>query len=186
MVVLGRQHTSHSQSQLDKELKEKWANLPNKLHINNTIWCYHHVQSSKLIGSWGRRSMAVAGEVTWHGWAHPYSWSITIVSLRSKKVRKDPQKWVETELLRHVPRRQVSARARRMPVLFPPGTKYLWGLLRKYVELSPSTPPFLIPQERSDTDSESTPNPADTLSTRAYSVSPLKVIRVTWVSRMIL
>ncbi len=39
----------------------------------------------KLIGSWGRRSMAVAGEVTRHGRAHPYSWSITIVSLRSKK-----------------------------------------------------------------------------------------------------
>ncbi len=29
--------------------------------------------------------MAVAGEVTWHGRAHPYSWSITIVSLRSKE-----------------------------------------------------------------------------------------------------
>jgi hypothetical protein len=39
----------------------------------------------KLIWSWGRRSMAVAGEVTWHGRAHPYSWSITIVSLRSKE-----------------------------------------------------------------------------------------------------
>jgi hypothetical protein len=39
----------------------------------------------KLIWSWGRRSMAVAGEVTRHGQAHPYSWLITIVSLRSKK-----------------------------------------------------------------------------------------------------
>jgi hypothetical protein len=29
--------------------------------------------------------MAVAGEVTQHGQAHPYSWSITIVSLRSKE-----------------------------------------------------------------------------------------------------
>jgi hypothetical protein len=25
--------------------------------------------------------MAVAGEVTFHGQAHPYSWSVTIVSL---------------------------------------------------------------------------------------------------------
>ncbi len=40
---------------------------------------------SKLIGSWGRRSMAVAGEVARHGQAHPYLWLITIVSLRSKK-----------------------------------------------------------------------------------------------------
>jgi hypothetical protein len=29
--------------------------------------------------------MAVAGEVTQHGQTHPYSWSITIVSLRSKE-----------------------------------------------------------------------------------------------------
>ncbi len=36
-------------------------------------------------GSWGRRLLAVAGEVTQHGRAHPYSWSITIVSLRSKE-----------------------------------------------------------------------------------------------------
>ncbi len=40
---------------------------------------------SELIWSWGRRSIAVAGEVTQHGQAHPYSWSITIVSLRSKE-----------------------------------------------------------------------------------------------------
>jgi hypothetical protein len=29
--------------------------------------------------------MAVTGEVTRHSRAHPYSWSITIVSLRSKE-----------------------------------------------------------------------------------------------------
>ncbi len=29
-----------------QKLKEEWANLHNKLHINITIWCYHHVQSS--------------------------------------------------------------------------------------------------------------------------------------------
>jgi hypothetical protein len=32
--------------------------------------------------------MAVAGEVTQHGRAHPYSWSITIVSLRSKESKE--------------------------------------------------------------------------------------------------
>ncbi len=32
--------------------------------------------------------MAVAGEVTWHGGAHPYSWLVTIVSLRSRNVMK--------------------------------------------------------------------------------------------------
>jgi hypothetical protein len=42
-------------------------------------------KSTKVKGSWGRRLSAVAGEVTRHGRAHPYSWSIAIVSLRSKK-----------------------------------------------------------------------------------------------------
>ncbi len=32
--------------------------------------------------------MAVAGEVTQHGRAHPYSWLVTIVSLRSRKMMK--------------------------------------------------------------------------------------------------
>ncbi len=145
--------------------------------------------SNKLIGSWGRRSMAVAGEVTQHGWAHPYSWSITIVSQRSKeKVRNEPQKWVETKLLRHAPRCHVSACVRRVPVPFPPGTKSAWGLAEVHWTFSQhsavsDTP---IPRERSDVDSESTPNPADTPSAWAYSFSPLKVIRVTWVSQMIL
>jgi hypothetical protein len=40
---------------------------------------------SELIWSWGTRAMAMAGEVTRHGRAHPYSWSISIVSLRSKE-----------------------------------------------------------------------------------------------------
>jgi hypothetical protein len=42
-------------------------------------------RTDKLIWSWGRRSMAVAREVTQHGQAQPYSWSITIVSLRLKE-----------------------------------------------------------------------------------------------------
>ncbi len=61
-------------------------------HVNNVIPSLPkdiamklHVAGIKLIGSWGRRSMAMAGEVTRHGQAHPYSWSITIVSLRSKE-----------------------------------------------------------------------------------------------------
>jgi hypothetical protein len=41
--------------------------------------------NSKVKGSWRRRLLAVAGEVTQHGRAHPYSWLITIVSLGSKQ-----------------------------------------------------------------------------------------------------
>ncbi len=44
--------------------------------------------SLQLICSWSRSSMAIAGEVTRHGRAHPYSWLITIVSLRSRKEMK--------------------------------------------------------------------------------------------------
>ena len=40
---------------------------------------------AQLIGSWSRRLMAMAREVTQHGQVHPYSWLITIVSLRSKE-----------------------------------------------------------------------------------------------------
>jgi hypothetical protein len=36
----------------------------------------------KLIGSWGKRAMAVAGEVIQHGRTLPYSWSVSTVSLR--------------------------------------------------------------------------------------------------------
>jgi hypothetical protein len=43
-----------------------------------------NVVPSKLIGSWGTRAMAVAGEVTRHGQTLPYSWSVSSVSLRSK------------------------------------------------------------------------------------------------------
>jgi hypothetical protein len=39
----------------------------------------------ELIWSWGTRAMAMAGEVTRHGRAHPYSWSVSLVSLRSKE-----------------------------------------------------------------------------------------------------
>jgi hypothetical protein len=48
-------------------------------------FAWNLVCPAKLIGSWDRRSMAMAGEVTRHGQAHPYSWLITIVSLRSKE-----------------------------------------------------------------------------------------------------
>ncbi len=89
--------------------------------------------------------MAVTREVTQHGQAHPYSWSITIVSLRSKKVRNEPQKWVETKLLRHVPHCHALARIRRVPVPFP-AVLSLREASQKYVELSPSTPPFLTLQ----------------------------------------
>ncbi len=99
--------------------------------------------NSKLIGSWGRRSMAVAGEVTWHGQAHPYSWLITIVSLRSKKSEeRTTQKWVKpnswgvflTVMCQHA---SGACQSHSRPVLS------LCEASRKYIELSPSTPPFL-------------------------------------------
>ncbi len=96
----------------------------------------------KLIGSWGTRSMAVVGEVTWHGWAHPYSWSITIVSLRSKESEESHRSELKTELLSMflvVTCQQASGtcQSHSCPVL------YLHEASRKYTELSPSTPPFL-------------------------------------------
>ncbi len=64
--------------------EEQWNNLKAIL-IDNEGGFTDDQWKTKLIGSWGRRSMAMAGEVTRHGRAHPYSWSITIVSLRSKE-----------------------------------------------------------------------------------------------------
>jgi hypothetical protein len=61
--------------------------------------------------------------------------------------------------------------------------------LQIFMELSCSTPPFLtlcFYQERSDVDYEATPSLTNTPSARVYSFSPLKVIWVTWVSRVIL
>jgi hypothetical protein len=53
--------------------------------INMPTHIVQYHDSFELIWSWGRRSMAMAGEVTRHGRAHPYSRAITIVSLRSKE-----------------------------------------------------------------------------------------------------
>ncbi len=53
----------------------------------------------KVKGSWGRRLLAVAGEVTRHGQAQPYSWSITIVSLRSKESEESHRSEWKTKLL---------------------------------------------------------------------------------------
>ncbi len=86
--------------------------------------------------------MAVAGEVTQHGQAHPYSWSITIVSLRSKDSEECHRSERKTKLLsmflavtcQHA---SGACQSHSHPVL------KLREALRKYVELSPSTPPFL-------------------------------------------
>ena len=141
--------------------------------------------------------MAVAGEVTQHGRAHPYSWSITIVSLRSKESEEcHKSKW-KTELLsmfltvtcQHA---SCACQSHSCPVL------NLREASRKYVELSPSTPPFLTLRFY-EKDLTPTPNLLqisgqyslrlgiiDTPSTWGYLFSPLKVIWVTWVSQMIL
>ncbi len=86
--------------------------------------------------------MAVAGEVTRHGRAHPYSWSIIIVSLRSKESEESHRSEWKTKLLSmflavtcHHTTGMCQSHSR--PVL------NLREASRKYVELSPSTPPFL-------------------------------------------
>ncbi len=67
-------------SQMMPHLLTRWGAL-DFVDINalmsecDSVW-------SQLIWSWGRRSMAMAGEVTRHGRAHPYSWLVTIVSLK--------------------------------------------------------------------------------------------------------
>jgi hypothetical protein len=144
----------------------------------------------KVKGSWGRRLLAVAGEVTRHGRAHPYSWLITIVSLRSKESEESHRSEWKTELLgmflavtcQHT---SGACQSHSCPVL------NLRVASRKYVELSPSTPPCLTLQFY-EKDLTPTLNLLqiygryslclgifDTPSARAYLFSPLKVIRVT-------
>jgi hypothetical protein len=89
--------------------------------------------------------LAVAGEVTRHGQAHPYSWSITIVSLGSKESEESHRSEWKTKLLsmflavtcQHT---SGACQSHSRPVL------NLLESSRKYVELSPSTPPFLTLQ----------------------------------------
>ncbi len=87
----------------------------------------------------------MAGEVTRHGRAHPYSWSITIVGLRSKESEESHRSEWKTELLsmflavmcQHP---SGACQSHSRPEL------NLREALRKYVELSLSTPPFLTLQ----------------------------------------
>ena len=89
--------------------------------------------------------MTVAGEVTQHGQAHPYSWLITIVSLRSKESEESHRSEWKTKLLsmflavtcQHA---SGACQSHSRPVLS------LCEASRKYAELSPSTPPFLTLQ----------------------------------------
>ncbi len=140
----------------------------------------------------------MAREVTRHGQAHPYSWLITmIVSLRSKESEECHRSKWKTELLsmflavtcQHA---SGACQSHSRPVL------NLREASQKYVKLSPSIPPFLTLQFY-EKDLTPTPNLLqisgqyslrlgifDTPSAQAYSFSPLKVIWVTWVSRMIL
>jgi hypothetical protein len=102
----------------------------------------------------------MAGEVTWHGQAHPYSWSITIVSLRSKKSEGGATEVSKNQTPEPCSSCHMSARVRRVPVPFLPGTKSTWGLMEVRWTFSQhsansDTP---IPRERSDADSESTSN----------------------------
>jgi hypothetical protein len=86
----------------------------------------------------GKRLLAVAGEVTRHGRAHPYSWSITIVSLRSKESEESHRSEWKTKLLgmllavtcQHA---SGACQSHSCPVL------NLREASRKYVELSPTS-----------------------------------------------
>ncbi len=96
----------------------------------------------KVKGSWGRRLFAMAGEVTRHGRAHPYSWSITIVSLGSKESEDSHRSKWKTELMSMflaVTCQHVSGACQSHSRL----VLNLREASRKYVELSPSTLPFL-------------------------------------------
>ncbi len=112
-------------------------------------WCSHLLGNllvaCKVKGSWGRRLLAMAGEVTRHGRAHPYSWSITIVSLGSKGSEESHRSEWKTKLLsmflavtcQHA---SSACQSHSRPVL------NLCEASQKYAELSPSTPPFLTLQ----------------------------------------
>jgi hypothetical protein len=137
--------------------------------------------SGKVRGSWGR---------TRHGRAYPYSWSITIVSLRSKESEESHRSKWKTELLSMLlavtcQHTSGACQSHSRPVL------NLGEASRKYVELSPSTPPFLTLRFY-EKDLTPTPNLLkisgryslrlgifDTPSARAYLFSPLKVFWVT-------
>jgi hypothetical protein len=138
-------------------------------------------QACKVKGSWGRRLLAMAGEVTQHGQAHPYSWWITIVSLRSKESEESHRSKWKTKLLSMflaVMCQHASGACQSHSHL----VLNLREALQKYVELSPSTPPFLTLQFY-EKDLMPTPNllriSGDTPSAWAYLFSPLKVIWVT-------
>ncbi len=84
----------------------------------------------------------MAGEVTLHGRAHPYSWLINIVSLRSMESEECHRSEWKTKLLSMflaVTCQHTSGvcQSHSRPVL------HLCEALQKYVELSPSTPLFL-------------------------------------------
>jgi hypothetical protein len=87
--------------------------------------------------------MAVAGEVTRHGRAHPYSWSISTVSLRSKesdgvhhRSECKPNSW-GMFLIVTCQHASGACQSRFRLVLS------LHEASREYVELSPNTPQFL-------------------------------------------
>jgi hypothetical protein len=89
--------------------------------------------------------LAMAGEVTGHGRAHPYSWSITIVSLRSKESEKSHRSKWKTELLSMF----LAVTCQHASGACQSHSRTVLNLCeasRKYVELSPSTPPFLTLQ----------------------------------------
>ncbi len=104
----------------------------------------HHSKclAGKVRGSWGRRLLAVAGEVTRHGWAHPYSWLIINISLRSKESEECHRSQWKTKLLSMF----LAVRCQHASGACQSHSRLVLNLReasRKYVELSPSNPLFL-------------------------------------------
>ncbi len=101
------------------------------------------VRRCQLIWWWSRSAMAVAGEVTRHGQAHPYSWLVTIISLSGlEKWWNKSQKWVETKLLRHVLWYKCQHVSGTCQSHFH-SVQSLHKTSRNYMEFSCSTAPFL-------------------------------------------
>jgi hypothetical protein len=142
---------SHRRRQRHLSSREQWGGRESgrRLHlraltttITQNANTTKPLRCHKVKGSWGRRLLAVAGEVTRHGRAHPYSWLITIVILRSKESEESHRSEWKTKLLGMflaVTCQHASGACQSHSRL----VQNLREALQKYVELSPSTPPFL-------------------------------------------
>jgi hypothetical protein len=160
----------------DIEIEDKVLPLKYALYVER-VTLKTEESKIKVKGSWGRRLLAMAGEVTRHGQAHLYSWLITIVSLRSMESEESHRSEWKTKLLSMF----LAVTCQHASGACQSHSRLVLNLreaLRKYVELSPSTPPFLTLQIYSESDQYS-------LHSGIFFQSPQGHLG-DWVSRMIL